>query len=682
MASYSKYASQLRNGSCVVDLNKLPNEQGCYAIFLKSGRCLKVGIAGDYYGRGLRGRISRHFNGSVVGSIFAEDLASDKELGAKYNLSSRKGRAEFAKTKCCVRFSSAKGISYSELKKIEDYLVDKLNPKYFGYKNEGVNKANKKTNFPSSGDNEKISISNSKYPQFSHAYAKDLKENYPKLWRRAGTGGNPPTRFTGNDAFRNWTKYRQGDRSPSVLSWVKRRERFANRHYKNTGLNGAIAHVKWGTINASGVSGMKQVINEAKKKMKKSDSGIEKALKGVANRVKEHNEKYGDDPKKKVNYRMLMSVFRRGVGAYKTNPQSVRPHIRSADQWAYARIKSFLYAIRNGRFRSGKHDTDLMPKGHSLSTKGKKKVATSKSGSGKMYPLASRSRSWDSDGAIQRIRKFTNSTESPSESYKQAFMYCDYENQDNFSAYKLPYLDVIDGRLKAVPKAIFAIASVLRGGRGGVDIPQESRSRIERLVNRYYRKMSIQFDDEGIVSPFSKYYGWGKNKDKKRRRRMKKNFNGTVNEIKYLLSKAEGANSCKKPNVCVIVNEVYSNQVQSDLDWNSLKFDAVIKNVDEDQRIVSGPVLVPEEVDKQGDVVSAVEIEKAAHDYMKNYQHINIMHNNNYNDMAKEIVPIESAVLKVDLDYYGTGEVLKKGTWILDVYVGNDKVWDLIKKVS
>tara|TARA_A100001037_G_C15141845_1_gene634170 strand:- start:1158 stop:2945 length:1788 start_codon:yes stop_codon:yes gene_type:complete len=576
MASYSKYASQLRNGSCVVDLNKLPNEQGCYAIFLKSGRCLKVGIAGDYYGRGLRGRVSRHFNGSVVGSIFAEDLASDKELGAKYNLSSRKGRAEFAKTKCCVRFSSAKGISYSELKKIEDYLVDKLKPKYFGYKNEGVNKADKKTNFPSSGDNEKISISNSKYPQFSHAYAKDLKENYPKLWRRAGTGGNPPTSFTGNDAFRNWTKYRQGDRSPSVLSWVKRRERFANRHYKNTGLNGAIAHVKWGTINASGVSGMKQVINEAKKKMKK--------------------------------------------------------------------------------------------------------VATSKSGSGKMYPLASRSRSWDSDGAIQRIRKFTNSTESPSESYKQAFMYCDYENQDNFSAYKLPYLDVIDGRLKAVPKAIFAIASVLRGGRGGVDIPEESRSRIERLVNRYYRKMSIQFDDEGIVSPFSKYYGWGKNKDKKRRRRMKKNFNGTVNEIKYLLSKAEGANSCKKPNVCVIVNEANSNQVQSDLDWDSLKFDAVIKNVDEDQRIVSGPVLVPEEVDKQGDVVSAVEIEKAAHDYMKNYQHINIMHNNNYNDMAKEIVPIESAVLKVDLDYYGTGEVLKKGTWILDVYVGNDKVWDLIKK--
>jgi hypothetical protein len=433
----------LRDSSCVVDLDKLPNTQGCYAIYLKSGKCLKVGIAGYYYGRGLRGRISRHFNGSTVGSIFAKDLADDKELGAKYNLSSRKGREEFAKTKCCVRFATAKGANYSELKSIEKYLVEKLNPKYFGYRNQGV----------------------------------------------------------------------------------------------------------------------------------------------------------------------------------------------------------------------------------------KKGVPT------KTYPLASRTRTWDSDGAVQRIRRFTNSTESPSESYKQAFMYTDYDNEDNFSAYKLPYLDVIDGRLKAVPKAVFAIASVLRGGRGGVDIPQEYRSKIERLVNRYYRKMSSEFNDKTLVSPFSKYHHWDKGKKKKKPRRyMKKNFEGTTSEIKYLLAKAQSALTCKKRDVCVIVNKVSHKIMDSELDWANLKFNAVIKNVDEEQRIVSGPVLIPEEVDKQGDIVSALEIEKAAHDYMKNYQHINIMHNSSYKDLADELVPIESAVLKSDLDYYGTGEVLKKGTWILDVYVGNDKIWGLIKK--
>ena len=34
-----------------------------------------------------------------------------------------------------------------------------------------------------------------------------------------------------------------------------------------------------------------------------------------------------------------------------------------------ARVNSFLYALRNGRFRSGKHDQDLLPEGHPMSTK-------------------------------------------------------------------------------------------------------------------------------------------------------------------------------------------------------------------------------------------------------------------------------------------------------------------------
>lgn len=123
------------------------------------------------------------------------------------------------------------------------------------------------TNFPSSGDNQKISLSNSKFKQFpDHAYVKDLKENYPRIWRRAGTGGNPPTSFTGNDAFRNWAKYKSGDRSPSVLAWVKRRESFMARHEGNTRLNGIIAVMKWGGVTKSGVSAMKKIVNEQKQK--------------------------------------------------------------------------------------------------------------------------------------------------------------------------------------------------------------------------------------------------------------------------------------------------------------------------------------------------------------------------------------------------------------------------------
>jgi len=136
-------------------------------------------------------------------------------------------------------------------------------------KNESTEKAaDDITNFPRSGDNQKISLSNSQYKQFpDFKYVKDLKENYPTIWRRAGTGGNPPTSFTGNDAFNRWSAYKSGDRSPAVLSWVKRRERFMNRHKGDNRLNGAIAAMKWGGVLNIGVPAMKKLVNEQKKKV-------------------------------------------------------------------------------------------------------------------------------------------------------------------------------------------------------------------------------------------------------------------------------------------------------------------------------------------------------------------------------------------------------------------------------
>ena len=92
------------------------------------------------------------------------------------------------------------------------------------------------------------------------------------------------------------------------------------------------------------------------------------ALCNELKKVKEHNEKHGDKKGKRVTLRMLSAVFRRGIGAYNTNPQSVRPNVSSSDQWAYARVNAFLFAVRTGRFRSGKFDRDLLPNGHPLKT--------------------------------------------------------------------------------------------------------------------------------------------------------------------------------------------------------------------------------------------------------------------------------------------------------------------------
>ena len=104
---------------------------------------------------------------------------------------------------------------------------------------------------------------------------------------------------------------------------------------------------------------------------KKLTATVREALK---RKVEEHNEKYGDNPAKRVTLGMLGAVFRRGVGAYRTNPESVRPSVRrqgGEDRWAYARVNAFLYAVRTGKFRGGKFDLDLLPSGHPLSSRGK-----------------------------------------------------------------------------------------------------------------------------------------------------------------------------------------------------------------------------------------------------------------------------------------------------------------------
>lgn len=93
---------------------------------------------------------------------------------------------------------------------------------------------------------------------------------------------------------------------------------------------------------------------------------MERALR---NKVEDHNEKYGDDPAKRATYSMLARSFVRGVGAYRTNPSSVRPSVNNEQQWALGRVNGLLYALRTGKFRRRAYDTDLLPEAHNLSSK-------------------------------------------------------------------------------------------------------------------------------------------------------------------------------------------------------------------------------------------------------------------------------------------------------------------------
>lgn len=89
-------------------------------------------------------------------------------------------------------------------------------------------------------------------------------------------------------------------------------------------------------------------------------------------KVKEHNEDVGDAKGKRATLSMLVTCYERGVGAYRTNPGSVRPTVSGEEQWAYGRVNGLLHALKTGKFKRKPFDTDLLPKEHPLSSKGEK----------------------------------------------------------------------------------------------------------------------------------------------------------------------------------------------------------------------------------------------------------------------------------------------------------------------
>ena len=231
------------------------------------------------------------------------------------------------------------------------------------------------TNFPTKGEDKKISLRNSNYPQFDFDFANNVKEQTPEIWK---AGGN----IRGNEAFNLWKKARAGEETEGVLKWIKEREAWVARHFEDgkqfkkdlepnlSNVAGVVAQIKWGAIGTLGEQGMKDVILELTKKLegKKDDRQVNATIqKGLENKVEKHNEEVKDldvawNPR--VTYKTLLEVFERGLGAYKSNPESVRPNVSGPDQWAYARTNSYLFALKKGRFQGGKHDTDLLPNNH------------------------------------------------------------------------------------------------------------------------------------------------------------------------------------------------------------------------------------------------------------------------------------------------------------------------------
>jgi hypothetical protein len=78
------------------------------------------------------------------------------------------------------------------------------------------------------------------------------------------------------------------------------------------------------------------------------------------------------------------------------------------------------------------------------------------------FPLAPRDRAWDGAAAEKRVRAWAGAQDKPNGKYRDAHLWYDVGSKQNFTAYKLLFTDVVDGRQVAVPRAIMAAGNVMR----------------------------------------------------------------------------------------------------------------------------------------------------------------------------------------------------------------------------
>jgi hypothetical protein len=118
----------------------------------------------------------------------------------------------------------------------------------------------------------------------------------------------------------------------------------------------------------------------------------------------------------------------------------------------------------------------------------------------KQLPLEDRKRPWDATGARRRVKAWSGSKETPNSKYKSAFFWYNSAEGDNYGSYKLPYADIIDGKLTAIPRGIFAVAQRLES----TDIPASDKASIRRTLTKWYSRMRSEFKDDSLRAPWEK----------------------------------------------------------------------------------------------------------------------------------------------------------------------------------
>jgi len=368
----------------------------------------------------------------------------------------------------------------------------------------------------------------------------------------------------------------------------------------------------------------------------------------LQNKVKEHNKK----SKHKVTMQMLEQVYDRGVGAYRTNPASVRPNVKSPEQWAMARVNSFLRIVSGSK--SATHDKDLLPSSHPSKSKAKKMLKAQYANDVFTTEMEARSRSMDMGcgGAIHVHEIDGQAVYMPCGSHEEYLDYYRTEDEDKPSEDRLEALRVI---VQEVMKEEFAKAEYqgekvtlnkprrLSGGNKKFEVFVMDGSKVKR-VTFGDPNMEIRRDNPKARANFRSRHSCDTATDK--------------TSARYW--------SCRMWEGGTSVSDLTKN------------IEGQILKADDEQRMVYGWASVVTEkgepvVDRQGDVIEPDTLVRAVNKFMEHVRVGKEMHKGDQIGAVIHSMPVTKEIgesLGIQSDREG---------WVVAFKVYNDDVWAKVK---
>lgn len=399
------------------------------------------------------------------------------------------------------------------------------------------------TNFPTRGEDKPVSLASSRWERFPLGEAEELRDKWPEIWAK---GGN----VLGNTQFRRLAPMARDNRAPKTPTEekaVRLREAWIARHYKDYRLPGIVAQIKWLAVGSRGLEYMRRVIAEAKDKMEKSQfvAPLE-ALEGKRarfiitsgdiDRQGEIVDPNGWDFVEYMRNPVILDSHRYGsiadiVGRAVSEPR------REGDRWtvdiefadtpmgelaerlvAQGMLKAVSVGFRSLQRRPEKgitrHVKQELLEVSLVAVPANPAALRIRAAVGYQdLELAGEELAWDSDAAVSRLRQWASGDGSGEpgaidwSKYRRAFMVAPAgEEEATLGGYRLPYADIIGGKLRAIPRAIFAIAALLAGARGGVKLEPEERAAVLEQVGKYYEKLDRELP-AGLREELVRSYG-------------------------------------------------------------------------------------------------------------------------------------------------------------------------------